>query len=372
MIDQFAFDFTFFRGRVALASVLKAMGIGRGDEVALQAYTCVAVPEGVMASGARPIYVDVEAGGVTMSPASLEERITERTRAIVVQHTFGYPANMTEIMRIAQNHGLPVIEDCAHTYWSEHDGRRVGTFGAAAYYSLEWAKPLVLGVGGGLVVNDPSLNPAISAIHASLSQPSAARDARLRLQYIAFTSLYGPTRFWAIKKTYAALSSAGVAEKSFNDMEREPASDFGLTLAPSVEARLRRKLPGFRADWGRNKSIVDAYLRGLAGCSGVQQIAAPDVDRIMFARLPLWAADKPRMLSVAQDIGFELSDWFESAVDPLQGAGFASVGYVPGSCPNAETSAEHIVSLPCNDKVSPAMAERAGRQFASMLSAEAA
>ncbi|HIE26284.1 TPA: hypothetical protein EYP66_03250, partial [Candidatus Poribacteria bacterium] len=85
---------TFFRGRVALYAILKALNIGPGDEVATQAFTCVAVPEGIMASGARPVWVDIEVDGYNMDAEDLRRKLTLRTRAIIVQHTYGIPADM--------------------------------------------------------------------------------------------------------------------------------------------------------------------------------------------------------------------------------------------------------------------------------------
>ena len=144
---------TYYRGRVALAAILKSLGVGRGDEVVIQAFTCVAVPEGVMASGARPVYADIEPGGCNVDPASLEERITSRTRAIVLQHTFGIPAQMDRVMLIAERAGIPVIEDCCHALASQFDGRLLGSIAVARFYSFEWGKPLVARLGGAAVAN---------------------------------------------------------------------------------------------------------------------------------------------------------------------------------------------------------------------------
>src|ERR1039458_1020949 len=84
---SFANGVHFRRGRVAQCAILKAFGIGRGDEVIIQAFTCVAVPCPVLATGAKPVFADIDPTTFNLDPASVEERITARTRAIVVQHT---------------------------------------------------------------------------------------------------------------------------------------------------------------------------------------------------------------------------------------------------------------------------------------------
>ena len=113
--------FTYFRGRVALAAILRGLGVKAGDEVALQAFTCVAVPEAIMSIGAIPVYVDVEPGGINMDAEDLARKIGAATRAIVIQHSFGLPADVAQLTSIARDNNLPLVEDCAHTIASRVD-----------------------------------------------------------------------------------------------------------------------------------------------------------------------------------------------------------------------------------------------------------
>ena len=89
---QMLAKFSYYRGRVAQAALLRALGIGQGDHVAIQAFTCLAVPEGVLATGAEPVYIDIEANGSTCQQ-NRRARLTPGTRAVIVQHTFGIPAD---------------------------------------------------------------------------------------------------------------------------------------------------------------------------------------------------------------------------------------------------------------------------------------
>ena len=101
----------YFRGRVALAEILISSGIVEGDKVAIQAYTCSAVPEGVYASKATPLYIDVVKEGVTMSHNDLEAKLdnTKNVKAIVIQHTFGIVANLEKIIEIAKKNNLIIL-----------------------------------------------------------------------------------------------------------------------------------------------------------------------------------------------------------------------------------------------------------------------
>ncbi|MBI4130447.1 DegT/DnrJ/EryC1/StrS aminotransferase family protein, partial [Candidatus Roizmanbacteria bacterium] len=101
---------SFNSGRSALWALLKAFSIGQGDEVLVQAFTCVAVPEVVMWVGATPVYCDID-DTYNIDPNDIEKKITKKTKAIIVQHTFGIPARIREIREIGNKYNLIVIED---------------------------------------------------------------------------------------------------------------------------------------------------------------------------------------------------------------------------------------------------------------------
>src|SRR5947207_1312573 len=122
IIDEPARAFDFYRGRTALYALLRALEIGPGDEVIVQGYTCLAVVLPIMGLDAVPIYVDVLPANYSMDPASMAARITSRTRAIIIQHTFGIPADLAQLLDIARDCRLPVIEDCCHVYGSMYQG----------------------------------------------------------------------------------------------------------------------------------------------------------------------------------------------------------------------------------------------------------
>ena len=133
---------------------LMGIGVGEGDEVICDPI----VPFGaksVLYQHARPIFADVDPATHNLAPASIRERITERTKAIVVTHLWGMPAAMDEIMAIAREHRLGVVEDCAHALFATLDGREAGTFGSAGVFSFQQQKHLTTGDGGLLVTNDP-------------------------------------------------------------------------------------------------------------------------------------------------------------------------------------------------------------------------
>lgn len=123
-------------GTDALEIVLKALGIGAGDEVLVPANTFIATSEAVTATGAIPVFVDSLPGRYTIDPDHAASKITSRTKAIIPVHLYGLPAEMDEIMELARRHSLAVVEDCAHAHGARYKGRRIGTFGDAATFSF--------------------------------------------------------------------------------------------------------------------------------------------------------------------------------------------------------------------------------------------
>ena len=131
-----------WKGRVALYAILKALRIGPGDEVVIPAFTCVVVPNAVLYAGATPVYCDIDAATYTPTAETIAPQVTDRTRLIVAQNTFGLSADLNPIMRLAANRGIPVVEDCAHGLGGTYRGRPNGTVADASFFSTQWSKPI--------------------------------------------------------------------------------------------------------------------------------------------------------------------------------------------------------------------------------------
>lgn len=344
--------FTYYRGRVGLYALLKALGIGPGDEVATQAFTCVAVPEGIMAAGARPVFVDLEPGGLNLSPDDLRRKLTPRTKAIVVQHTFGIPARIDLVMSISSERSLPVLEDCCHTHHATFHGQRLGTFGAGSFCSYEWGKPVVLGVGGSIEVNDPELRHRIDEQYRKFSAPPPARAIKVAIQKIVFDALLSPRTYWMLKDGFRRLSRAGMVEGNYHPMgEGKISDDFRWRMLPALERNYRREFTQrVSAFTSHSRWISAAYSAGLH--SGAAQIPlVPAGAEPVYARYPLLVADKARLVSRAREQGIEVSDWYSTPVHPLVESEWPLVHYEAGSCPEAEIRVGQIVSLPTYGRV---------------------
>lgn len=152
-------------GTAALHLTLLALGIGHGDEVIVPAHTFIATAEAVSHAGARPAFVDVQASSGNLDPALLEKAITSRTKAVIVVHLYGQPADLHEIAAIAARRGIHLIEDACQAHGATYRGRRAGTFGIAGCFSFYPGKNLgAYGEGGAVVTSDPDLAKRIRSL----------------------------------------------------------------------------------------------------------------------------------------------------------------------------------------------------------------
>ena len=347
----FSPELYYFRGRVALSALLKCMDIGKGDEVALQAFTCVANPEAIMATGATPVYVDVESDDVNMNPEDLKCKITSRTRAIIIQHTFGIPADIDALLAVAEGKNLPVIEDCCHTLTSQYNEKVVGSFGIGSYYSFEWGKPVVAGIGGALLVNDQSLEKKVKQQYTEYRNPPAGMDVRLCVQYMAHRILYRPRLFWPVRSLFHILGKLGAAESNYNPIvDGHIAEDFSLYMSKFARGRLKAKLKCM-ASILEHSAFVSRRYASLINAQSITHVAVPENSLPVYCRYPLLAENKKELLGKARKANIEMAEWYATPVHPLHGKELAQVHYTEGECPNAEKRCHQIVTLPIHEKV---------------------
>lgn len=140
-----------------LYAAIGALGIGYGDEVIVSPYTMSACAIAPLIYGAIPVFADVDPNTGCLDPKSIEDRISDRTKGILVVHQFGFPAEMDRIMELSKKHNLKVIEDCAQAHGALYKGTKVGTIGDIGVFSLNVNKTIQAGEGGVCITNDPEL-----------------------------------------------------------------------------------------------------------------------------------------------------------------------------------------------------------------------
>jgi perosamine synthetase len=140
-------------GTVALHTALKAVGVGPGDEVITTPFTFAASATAVLHANAVPIFADIDRETLNLDPASVEEKITDKTKAVVVVHLAGMPAEMDEFMKLAERYGVKIVEDAAQALGAEYRGKRVGAIGHISAFSFYATKHITSGEGGAVATD---------------------------------------------------------------------------------------------------------------------------------------------------------------------------------------------------------------------------
>jgi dTDP-4-amino-4,6-dideoxygalactose transaminase len=148
---------TTVNGTSALYSAFFGVGIGPGDEVLCPDYTWICSVSPALFLGARPVFCESAPDTFLADPEDIRRRITPRTKAIVVVHLWGWVCDMDAIMKISQETGIPVIEDCSHAHGAMYKGKPVGSIGHVGAWSLQGSKPISAGEGGILATSDPEI-----------------------------------------------------------------------------------------------------------------------------------------------------------------------------------------------------------------------
>ncbi len=160
-------------GTAGLHLALLTLGIGAGHEVIVPSFAFIAVANAVLQVGATPVFAEIDPVTLNLDPASVESLLSPRTRALLVVHTFGVPAAMDALGRIARRHGLALIEDACEAIGAEFDGQRAGSFGDLAVFGFYPNKQMTTGEGGAVLTRSPQFAARLRSLRNQGRQPSA-------------------------------------------------------------------------------------------------------------------------------------------------------------------------------------------------------
>jgi len=286
-------------GTDALILALRACGVQSGDEVVLPAFTFVATGSAVSALGAKPVFADIRPETYNVDPAEFERRVTPRTRAIMVVHLYGLPADMDPILAIAKSRKLPVIEDNAQAIGASYKGIRTGSLGDAACFSFYPTKNLGAYGDAGLVTTN-----------------SAEYAARIR-----------------------TLRNHGQTGKY---LSAEPGWNSRLD---EIQAAILRVKLRHLSNWQRARQENAAeYTRLLNQVPGVMPPVVPEGFEHVFHQytIRIERRDALQQFLSERKIGSTVYYPHPLHLQPL----YASLGHKPGDFPHAERAAQEVLSLP--------------------------
>lgn len=351
--------FAFWKARVALYAILKSLGVSQGDEVVLPGYTCVMDVNPIKYLGAKPVYVDIEPATYNMDPELLAGRISERTKVIVAQHTYGYPCEMDAIIDIANEHNIPVIEDCCLAFGSTYKGKVCGTFSKGSYFSFQWNKPFTTGLGGMAVVNDQELATRIKTLcQNELCHPSAKAATMLAIQRMVYRMFIYPRTTAVAANLFRWLTKKGAVVGSSGACEFAPvmADDFFMSMGAAQARAGLRQLKKVDRNIAHRRNMRAVYDELLAE-AGFDVPKIPDYMDPVLVRYPLRVADKGRAIAEAPAHGVEIGSWFECPLHPAE-TPMHLYDYEQGMCPVAEKACREVVNLPTHPRANIATAKR--------------
>jgi len=297
-------------GLDAIFLILKAYGIGPGDEVIVPSNTYIATWLAVTHCGARPVPVEPLASSYNLDPGAIAAAITPRTKAIIPVHLYGQPADMAPINALAHRHGLKVIEDAAQAHGARYQGRRAGQLADAAAFSFYPGKNIgALGDGGAICTDDA-----------------------------------------ALADTLRTLGNYGSRQKYHNQL-----AGFNSRLDELQAAFLRVKLPLLDRDNRHRTALATRYTKRLAGLPGLTLPTVPVPADPVWHLYVVRHAERDRLARHLADAG--IGSQVHYPVPPHLQPAYADLGLVPGSLPQAEAMAREVLSLPLGPTMTLAQAD---------------
>jgi dTDP-4-amino-4,6-dideoxygalactose transaminase len=338
--------FAYASARGALAAVLRAAGVGRGDEVVLSGFTCLAVPTAVVSVGAKPLYVDIDPSTMNTPAAAVLGALGPQVRAVVLQHTMGNVVEVSAVVEAARSRGIVVIEDCALATGTRREGSPIGIDADAAIFSMELSKTISTGWGGVLVVHTPALADAVRKQHTLLLSRGLFRTTRDAWQIVLTAVFLHRSLYRFGRYAYAIMFKLKLFRYStpVRELAGKPAGDFTALMGlPQMRlaAHQWRRLDKVRALSSDHVQTLQIALK----VAGLRMIGgAPPGNQPVSPRVCFLVQNPERTAAWFTARRVELGRWFDGPLSPPPTSNVFA--YDPIQLPNAVQLARQIVNLP--------------------------
>jgi len=368
------YAFSFNSGRSALYAILKSLkeveDLKKGDDVILQAFTCNAAINPILWNDLKPIYVDCLKDDFNIDTEDLKKKIekTPDAKVLIIQHTFGLPANMEEVNLIVRQNGLVLIEDCAHSLGAEFNGQKVGTFGKASFFSFSRDKVISSVYGGMAVTNDDIIGKNIQRAQVEFGTPNSFWIFQQLLHPILLRYIILPVYdFLDLGKIFLVLSQwFHILSKAVHWKEKRGVMPdyFPKALPNALAAMARNQFLKLDQFYNHRKKISKFYYENLKGTSfSVSDNLLPEnlsIKNIKHSFLR-FTVNHPNAHEIIYDAWHKqnilLGDWYTTPIAPFD-TKLDEMYYKMGICPNAEKLAKTTLNLPTHINVSQKDAEK--------------
>ncbi len=346
--SDFGHASSFVSGRTALLAILKSLDLEKDSQVLIQAFTCNAAVNPILWAEFKPVFIDIKKETLNIDPDDLERKITPRSRAVIVQHTFGKSADLDRILEICKKNNLILIEDCAHSLGGDYNGKKLGTFGKASFFSTGRDKIISSVYGGMTVTQDKILAERIQEFQKTLRYPSffwtLQQLCHPILTKMIAMPLYG---FFGLGKyKLVAFQKLGILSKAVHKMEKKG----------KMPKYLLKKMPNSLALLGLHQ--FDKLERFNEHRYEIAKIYNKEAEKRVYMRYSVFVDNSDKILRKFKQKCIYLNDgWRKSVVVPI-GTDLEKMGYKKGNCPIAEEVAEKILNLPTHINISQKQAQK--------------
>jgi len=346
---------SFNSGRSSLLAILKCLDLTeKSDEVLLQVFTCNAAVNPIIWANLKPVFVDCNEKTFNIDIEDLKRKITPKSRVVIVQHTFGLPAEIDEILEICRQNNLILIEDCAHSLGAEYYGKKIGTFGKAAFFSFSRDKVISSVYGGMAVTNDENLAKKIKEFQGKIGYPSYFWTFQQLLHPILMNFLILPTYQILGKYLLVLFQWFHVLSRAIHWKEKKGLRPgyFPKTLPNALAALALNQFKKLEKFNNHRKEIADFYFQNLKNTS----FDLPEKEGI-FLRFTIKHQQAHEIIKKAWQKNLLIGDWYDKVIAPHD-TKLEKMHYQTGSCPKAEKLAKITLNLPTHINISEKEAQK--------------
>ncbi len=343
---------SFYTGRGAWYTILRALQVGEGDEVLVPAFTCVAVVNPIRWVGAKPVFVDITDEYV-MDLYDAASKVTQSTKVLLAQHTFGHVVDIEQYALLAAKYGLALIEDCAHALGSRFDdGSPVGTKSTAAFFSFGRDKCITALSGGMALTKDNNLAQAIEEIRKTFRSPTFMQRVQDVVYVLFIEKMYVLYYVSSIlgKMYHRVLLTSGLIKRANSEDEKRGLPEASvLRRWHGMYAHLaKRQFMRLQEFTQHRRRVASMYTKELSK----EGLNIPsDQKQRTYLRYPVLVDDPKSVRISAQSHDVILGDWYDKVVGPST-VDLTAVGYKMGSCPHAERITQKVINLPTSPRLS--------------------
>ena len=336
------YSFSYGSGRMALYSILQTMSIKKGDQIILPAFTCTVVPNSIIYSGARPIYVDIEPKNFNINVNLIEKKITNKTIAIYVQHTFGVNCDMKKINKIAKKYKLKIIEDKAHVFDLKGKQNK-NTY--ASYYSLDHSKIINTHLGGVATTNNFQVYKKLKKNYDSLFTIGKLGQLRMLLSFILEIIIFNPYLLWIGKPIFFILNYFKILFYFRDELKMKKPKYYPCKYNNFLSLVGINQIKNLEKNINHRVKLSQYFEEKIKW----YKFKKSKVSKYSWLRYSFLVKDREKFIKIFKR-KFNLDIWYSSIFEGRY-RNYYEIEYKNGSCPVAEYVSKHIVNFPTHNQI---------------------